>query len=103
MLTEKESTNSESYKLFGASPASKYSKDSSTVHKDLQLRDGSLGEFLTDKYAMWLDLRTTDDNSLHGSGRRVENASEGITYQIIKKADGSGAITAYLYIDRRTV
>ena len=88
----------ETFKFFGESPASKYSKEVATVNKDLQLSDVSLGEFLTDKYALWLDLRTTDDDSLHGSGRRVENASEGITIQISKEADGSGPITAYLYI-----
>ncbi len=47
------------------------------VAKDLALADVSLGQFLTLMHALWLDLRTTDDDQLHGSGRRVENASEG--------------------------
>ena len=67
------------------------------VAKDLGLADVSLGEFLTS--ALWLDLRTTDDDRLHGSGRRVENASEGVTIQLTKTAEGAaGALNIYLYI-----
>ena len=68
------------------------------VAKDLALADVSLGQFLTSKYALWLDLRTTDDDQLHGSGRRVENASEGITIQIAKTAETAGVLNAYLYV-----
>ena len=68
------------------------------MSKYLQPYDASLGEFLTNKYTMWLDLRTRDDDQLHGSGRCAENASEGITIQITKDADGTGAITGYLFI-----
>ena len=68
------------------------------VSKDLNLSDVSIGEYLTNKYALWLDLRTTDDNSLHGSGRRIENASEGITIQIAKTAEAAGAINIYLFV-----
>ncbi|GFR75267.1 hypothetical protein ElyMa_002183300 [Elysia marginata] len=46
------------------------------VAKDLALADVSLAEYLTSKYALWLDLRSTDDNQLHGTGRRVENATQ---------------------------
>jgi hypothetical protein len=47
---------------------------------------------------LWLDLRTTDDNTLHGSGRRVENASEGITIQITKEQGADEAINIYLFV-----
>ena len=67
------------------------------VTKDLALADVSLGEFLTSKFTLWLDLRSTDDDRLHGSGRRVENASEDITIQIIKRAEAAGALNIYLY------
>jgi hypothetical protein len=66
--------------------------------KDLALADVSLGEFLTSKYALWLDMRTTDDDQLHGAGRRVENASEGVTIQITKNAETAGELNVYLYI-----
>ena len=64
----------------------------------LQLYDVSLGESLTDRYALWLDFRTIDEIELHGMGRRIENASEGITLQIEKKAESAGALNAYIYL-----
>ena len=39
-----------------------------------------------------------DENELHGMGRRIENASEGITLQIEKKAESAGALNAYIYL-----
>ena len=50
------------------------------------LYDLSLGEYLVNKYALWLDFRVIDENELHRMGRRIENASEGITLQIEKKS-----------------
>ena len=64
----------------------------------LQLYDVSLGEYLVNKYALWLDFRTIDENELHGMGRRIENASEGITLQIEKKEESAGALNAYIYL-----
>ena len=49
------------------------------VQAQLQLYDVSLGEYLVNKYALWLDFRTIDENELHGMGRRIGNASEVIT------------------------
>ena len=60
------------------------------VQTQSQLYDVSLGEYLVNKYALWLDFRTTDENKLHGTGRRTENASEGITLQIEKKRNHLG-------------
>ena len=40
----------------------------------------------------------TDENELHGTGKRIENASEGITLQIEKKAESAGALNAYIYL-----
>ena len=68
------------------------------IRKQLQLYDLSVGEYLTDKYALWLDFRMIDENELHGMGRRIENASEGITLQIEKKAETAGALNAYIYL-----
>ena len=39
-----------------------------------------------------------DENELHGTGRRIENASEGITLQIEKKEESVGALNAYIYL-----
>ena len=39
-----------------------------------------------------------DENELHGTGRHIENASEGITLQIEKKTELAGALNAYIYL-----
>ena len=39
-----------------------------------------------------------DENELYGMGKRIENASEGITLQIEKKAESAGALSAYIYL-----
>ena len=62
------------------------------VQAQLQLYDLSLGEYLVNKYALWLNFRMIDENELHGTGRRIENASEGITLQTEKKAETVGAL-----------
>ena len=64
----------------------------------LQLYDVSLGEYLVNKYALWLDFRMIDENELHGTGRRIENASEGIILQIEKKEESARALNAYIYL-----
>ena len=68
------------------------------VQAQLQLYDVSLGEYLVNKYALWLDFRRIDKNELHGTGRRIENALEGITLQIGKKEESAGALNAYIYL-----
>ena len=72
--------------------------DANEIQKHLQLYNLSLGEYLVNKYALWLDFRTIDENELHGTGRHIENASEGITLQIEKKAESAGALNAYIYL-----
>ena len=64
----------------------------------MQLYDLSLGDYLVNKYTLWLDFRMIDENELHGTGRRIEYASEGITLQIEKKAESAGALNAYIYL-----
>ena len=73
-------------------------KLSNEVQKQLQLYDLSVGEYLVNKYALWLDFRTIDENELHRTGRRIENALEGIILQIEKKAESAGALSAYIYL-----
>ena len=68
------------------------------IKKQLQLHNVNVGEYLTDKHALWLDFRTIDENFLHGTGRRIKNASEGITLQTEKKRESAGALNAYIYL-----
>ena len=72
--------------------------DANEIQKHLQLYNLSLGEYLVNKYALWLDFRIIYENELHGIGRHIENASEGITLQIEKKAESAGALNAYIYL-----
>ena len=72
--------------------------DANEIQKHLQLYDLSLGEYLVNKFALWLDFRTTGENELHGTGRHIENASEGITLPIEKKEESTGALNAYIYL-----
>ena len=73
-------------------------KETGAIQKDLQLHNVNIASFYTDKYAFWLDFRTIDDNRLHGSGRRLENTSEGIRLQITKESGSAGKLSCYLYI-----
>ena len=73
-------------------------KEAGAIQKDLQLHNVNIALYYTDKYALWLDFRTIDDNRLHGSGRQLENTSEGIRLQITKKAESAGKLSCYLYI-----
>ena len=73
-------------------------KEAGAIQKNLQLHNINIALYYTDKYALWLDFRTIDDNRLHSLGRRLENTSEGIRLQIIKKAESAGKLSCYLYI-----
>ena len=68
------------------------------IQKDLQLHNVNILSYHTDKFGLWLDFRTIDYNRLHGSGRRLENTSEGIRLQITKKAESAGKLSCYLYL-----
>ena len=73
-------------------------KEAGAIQKDLQLHNVNIASYYTDKYALWLDFRTIDDNRLHGSSRRLENTSEGIHLQITKESGSAGKLSCYLYI-----
>ena len=60
--------------------------------------DVTMGEFLTSKYALCLDLRPSIDKTLHGSGIRLENTAEGLTIQLHRTAATSGTGKLHLHI-----
>ena len=68
------------------------------VQAQLQLYDLSVREYLVNKYALWLDFRTIDENELHRMGRQIGNTSGGIMVQVEKKAETAGALNAYIYL-----
>ena len=51
---------------------------------------------MTTKFALWIDTRSSIDNTLHGSGRAVEKS--GILLQIEKALETSGGdLTCYVF------
>ena len=73
-------------------------KEAGAIRKNLQLYNVNIASYYTDKYALWLDFRTIDDNRFHSSGRPLENTSEGIRLQITKESGSVGKLSCYLYI-----
>ena len=73
-------------------------EETGAIQKDLQLHNINIASYYTNKYTLWLDFRTIDDNRLHGSGRQLENTSEGIRLQITKESGALGKLSCYLYI-----
>ena len=67
------------------------------ISKDLHVHDVRLDEYLTNKYGLWLDFRTTDDSVLHGSGRRIEG-SDGVTIQVHKEKTADSPVDVYIFI-----
>ena len=65
-------------------------KEAGAIQKDLQLHNVNIASYYTDKYALWLDFPTIDDNRLHGLGRPLENTSECIRLQITKESGSAG-------------
>ena len=59
-------------------------------------------EFLTTKFGLWIDTRSSTDNTLHGSGRAVEKS--GILLQLEKATETSaGNLTCYVFSLQDTV
>ena len=53
-------------------------------------------EFLTTKFGLWIDTRSSTDNTLHGSGMAVEKSD--ILLQIEKAPETSnGDLTCYVF------
>jgi len=86
----------EAQEVFAASPGCKCNPEIGMATNYLNLADMTLGELLDSKYSPGRDLRTTDDYQLHDSGRRIENAREGVLFQIMKTA--ACALNIYLNV-----
>ena len=52
-------------------------------------------DFLTTKFALWIDTSSSIDNKLHGSGRAVEKSS--ILLQNEKTPQASGDLICYVF------
>ena len=52
-------------------------------------------DFLTSKFSLWIDTRSSIDNTLRDSGRVVEK--RGLLLQIEKAPEISGDLTCYVF------
>ena len=52
-------------------------------------------DFLTTKFALWIDTHSSTNNTLHGIGRAVEKS--GTLLQIEKVPESSGDLTCYVF------
>ena len=83
----------EAKKFFGAGNNDHHGQ----ICKDLHLHGVRLEDFYTKCYGLWLDLRTTDDSTLHGSGRKIEGG-DGIVIQIQKEQQSSEEIMVHIFV-----
>ena len=69
------------------------------IVKGFACKDSStdMSTYFRNWYALWPDFRSSDDQKLHGSGRRLENTSEGVTLQLDKTAERAGPLNCYVY------
>ena len=65
--------------------------------KDLSMYWMTQDEYLTNSYGLWLDFRSTDDNSLHGAGRRISD-NGGISVHFAREAENNGDLTMYVFL-----
>ena len=55
-------------------------------------------KYLTDnKYALWIDLRSMDDTTMHGNGQRLVNTQDGVQLEIERVAKGSGKTNCHIF------
>ena len=58
----------------------------------------TLGDFLTQKYCIWLDFRSTTDPKLHGSGLRLMKTNQGIHLNITRHTETpDGTIKCFVF------
>ena len=55
-------------------------------------------DFYTDKFALWIDLRTYPDNDIHGNGLYIIATRDGVTLEIKREKVGSRVLTCYMFV-----
>lgn len=68
------------------------------VTKEQMIGEMKHEDYYEDKFALWLDFRTTEDIKLHGSGRRVGKTSAGINLRIKKTVEAKGSLNAHMFL-----
>jgi len=56
-------------------------------------------KFYTDnKFGLLIDLRSMADQTMHGSGTRLVNTTDGVQLEIKRKASGSGNVNCHVFV-----
>ena len=54
--------------------------------------------FTGNRYGLWIELRTSPDNTIHGSGLHLNNTRDGVKLEIKRKTGGTGTITCHMFV-----
>ena len=58
----------------------------------------TLTKYLTsNKFGLWIDLRSMADTTMHGNGQRLVNTKEGVQLEIERTASGSGTTNCHIF------
>ena len=58
----------------------------------------TLAKYLTsNKFGLWIDLRSIADITMHGNGKRLVNTQDGVQLEIERTASGSGTINCHIF------
>ena len=58
----------------------------------------TLAKYLTsNKFGLWIDLRSMADTTMHGNGQRLVNTQDGVQLEIVRNASGSGVTYCYIF------
>ena len=80
-------------KFFGDTDA----EHAQRVARDLNNYGVEIEDYYKDKYGLWLDFRSNDDNILHGSGRTIKNHG-GINIELNRDAESAGDLSMYVFL-----
>jgi len=54
--------------------------------------------YTDDKFGLVIDMLSMADQSMHGSGTRIVNSTDGVQLEIERKAEGSGNVNCHVFV-----
>ena len=54
--------------------------------------------YTSNKFALWIDMRTFPSNEIHGSGLKLDNTLGGVQLSITRKVGGAGNYTCFIFV-----
>jgi len=55
-------------------------------------------DFYSDKFALWINLKTNPDNNIHGNGLLLNSTKDGVMLNFNRTVGGSGNITCHMFV-----